>query len=702
MSKYQVEDVRNIALLGHGTVGKTSLADRILFKEGVNSRAGSPDDGTSLLDTDEDERARKHTIASHLCHVDHSGKRINIIDCPGMPDFIGQVYGSLQAVETAIITISAPAGIEVNSRKAFRNAEQAGKTRFIAINKCDGDNIDFEGLIFEIREQFGPACVLMNVPVGLGADFRGVVSTVSPPETLPAGLACDYEFARQQLLDAAVEADEELMLRYLEGETLTEAELTTAIRQAIGRGGLIPVFCLSVRRDLGVAELMEGIIRYAPSPSDRPSQALRGDEPLALTSRPDGPLVAQVFKTRIDPFVGRMSYLRIYSGSLRKDETVYLERTGKNIKLHQLLDVQGAQYEAVSEAGPGDIVVAIKVDDLRTGDTITQGLPGVHLPEITFPKPMIGLAVEPRSQSDQAKISNALHKIEEEDPTFEVHREEQTHEIVMQGMSELHLQLVQQRLHNREKVDVVVHPPKVPYRETVLGTAEGMYRHKKQSGGSGQFAEVHLRVSPCPQDVVPEEYFTKENFPSLRAYHYDPQLNFCFVDRVTGGSVPNQFIPAVEKGVRERMAKGILAGYQVQDLVVELFFGKDHPVDSNETAFRIAGAMCLKEVFQLARPSLLEPVVSLEITVPGNKIGDITSDLNTRRGRMEGMEELPGGLTLLRAKAPLAEVMTYARALSSLTAGQGSFTLEFSHYEMVPPGQQQKLIAASHPGEDIS
>ncbi|MCA9087551.1 MAG: elongation factor G [Planctomycetaceae bacterium] len=700
MSTHQVGDVRNIVLVGHGAVGKTTLADRILFTEGVNSRAGSPDDGTSFLDTDDDERARKHTIASTICHVEHNGKYINLIDCPGMPDFVGQVLGSMHAVETAVITVSAPSGVELNSRKAFRVAEQAGRARMVVINKCDGDNVRFEELMYSLREQFGPACVLMNIPLGLGKDLHGVASVVEPPANVPADAAYDLDEAQQQLLDAAVEADEELMLRYLDGEQLTTAELTAAIRKAIVVGTLIPVFCVSARNDVGITELLDGLAAFAPSPLDLPLHATRDQQPLDLVGKADGPLVAQVFKTRIDPFVGRMSYLRIFSGSLHKDETVHLERTGKNIKLHQLMEMQGANHDHVADAGPGDIVVAVKVDDLRTGDTITWGADGVQLPKIHFPRPMVGLAVEPKSQADQAKISGALHKIEEEDPTFEVHREEQTHEMVIQGMSELHLQLVQQRLHAREKVDVVTHLPHVPYRETVMGVAEGSYRHKKQSGGSGQFAEVHLRVSPCPPDVVPEEYFVKSNFESLRSYHYDPELNFCFVDRVSGGSVPNQFIPAVEKGVRERMSKGVLAGNQIQDVVVELYYGKDHPVDSNETAFKMAGSLCFRDLFRSAKPVLLEPMVSLEITIPNDKIGDITSDLNTRRGRMEGMDEQPGGMTLVHAKAPLAEVMTYARALSSLTGGQGSFTLEFSNYEMVPGAEQAKIIAAAKQEDD--
>jgi len=318
------------------------------------------------------------------------------------------------------------------------------------------------------------------------------------------------------------------------------------------------------------------------------------------------------------------------------------------------------------------------------------------MPPMAYPRPMFSLAVEPKSQADQAKISSALNRIEEEDPTFHVHREEQTHEIVMEGMSELHLQLIQNRLHQRDKVDVVTHPPRIPYRETVQGTAEGSYRHKKQSGGSGQFAEVHLRVSHCPTDIDPDEYFVKERFPSLRTFHYDKDLNSCFVDRVSGGSVPNQFIPAVEKGIRERMTQGSLTGCQMQDLVVELFFGKDHPVDSNEAAFKTAASMCLRELIEQAHPQLLEPIVQLEITVPSQRIGEISGDLNARRGRMEGMEELPGGFTMIHARVPLAEVTVYARTLSSLTAGQGSFTMEFAGYEPVPAHEQQRISSAHH------
>ena len=699
MSRFAVEKIRNLALVGHGAVGKTTLADTLLFKAGANSRAGSVDDGSSLLDTEEDEKERKHSIVSSVCHFEHNGNRVNLIDAPGYPDFVGQAIGAMRAVETAVIVVNATAGIEVNTRKMYQQAESAGLARMIVINKCDGENIDFPALIESLRETFGTACALMNVPVNLGHDFSGVVNTIDGSDA-PDGAAIDPKAAGQQVLDAAVEADESLMERYLEGEELSADELSHAITKAIESGTLVPIFCTAAKTEIGVPEFMDAIARFAPSPVAFTRTGKKDGEDVAVEPKADGPLVAQVFKTRIDPFVAKMSYLRILSGTLKKDSSVRNERAGKSFKVAQLMEVQGGQSDPVNEAGPGEIVAVVKVDDLHTGDTVTHGIDGLVMPPLKFPTPMIGLAVEPKSQADQAKISGALHKIEEEDPTFHVRRDAQTKEMVMNGMSELHLQLVQNRLHSREKVDIVTHQPKIPYRETISGSAEGSYRHKKQSGGSGQFAEVHFKMSHCPQDVNPEEYFNDTRFPSLRNFHYDESNNSCFIDRVTGGSVPNNFIPAVEKGVKERMEQGVIAGYHVQDVVVELFFGKDHPVDSNETAFKTAASMCFRDVFQQAKPSLLEPIVSMEVTVPGDKLGDVTSDLNTRRGRMEGMDGAPGGFQIIRAKAPLAEVMTYARGLSSMTGGQGSFTLEFSHYEMVPPNEQQKIVAAAKKAEE--
>jgi len=699
MTKHKLEDLRNVVLVGHGAVGKTTLADLILFKTGLTSRAGSVDDGSSLIDTDDDEKERKYSITSSLVHFEHAGKRINLIDAPGYPDFIGQTVGAMRAVETAVVTIGAGSGIEVNTRRCFAQAEKASLARMILINKCDGDNIDFEQLLETIRDTFGQGCVPLNLPIGLGESFSGVVSTLNVPESVPDGVPVDPAEINQALMDAIVEADEGLMERYLEGEEISADEVTGGISKAMAAGTLIPIFCASSQTDVGVSEFMDALANMALAPSEITRQTVddAGAE-TELSGSADGPLVAQVLKTRIDPFVSKMSYIRVYSGRLTKDSTVDSSGASRALKIGQLLDVQGATQEATDSAGPGDIVALVKMDELHTGDTLTKNSDGIQMPAIPFPKPMVGLATEPKSQADQSKISGALQKIVEEDPTFEITRDQQTKEMVIHGMSELHLQILQNRLHSRDKVDIITHQPKVPYREAVTGSAEGHYRHKKQSGGSGQFGEVHFKISACPQGIDPDEYFVKSRFDGLRTYHYDPEFNACFIDRVHGGSVPNQFIPAIEKGMRERMDRGVLAGYQVQDVVCELFFGKDHPVDSNETAFKMAASMCFRNVFQEAHPVLLEPIVTMEITVPADKLGDISSDLNTRRGRMEDMDGAPGGFQILHAKAPLAEVMTYARSLSSMTGGQGSFAMEMSHYEVVPPNEQAKIVAAAAKG----
>lgn len=700
MSKFKSEQIRNIVLVGHGAVGKTTLADQLLFKAGVGSRAGSVDDGTSQLDTDEEAKRHHFSISSAMVHFEHHGLRVNVIDTPGYPDFVGQVISAICAAETALITVNATAGVEANTRRTFELAGQAHLARMIVVNKLDQENIDFAQLVESIQVSFGKNCVPMNVPCGTGTKFHAVKSTLTSPAG-KNGSVVDPAVYGSSVMDIIAETDDELMERYLEGIELTSDEVLGGVGKAIASGTLIPILCVCAKTGIGVPELMDAITDFALAPGELVRHATEeSGVDVEVAAAEDAPFVAQVFKTRIDPFVSKMSFIRVMSGRLLKDSMVKDMRTGRGVKIHQLLDVQGGHVEAVDEAHAGDVVVVAKIDDFQVGDTLVNGDRGVTLPRMIFPTPMIGLAVEPKSRSDQQKISGALHKIEEEDPTFRITRDPQTHEMVMRGMSDLHLQIVQERLHKRDKVDVVTHAPKVPYRETIVSRAEGSYRHKKQSGGSGQFAEVHLRLYSLPQDIDPSTYFTREHFESLRSHHYDPELNFAFLDCVTGGSVPNQFIPAVEKGVRERMERGVLAGFQVQDLAVALFFGKDHPVDSNEAAFRTAASNCFRDVFKNAKPSLLEPIMHLEITVPGDKLGDITGDLNTRRGRMEGMESLPGGMQTVHARAPLAELMTYARSLSSMTGGQGAYTMEFSHYEPVPPNEQHKIISASRMAEE--
>ena len=694
MADVTTQNIRNVALVGHGATGKTTLADLLLFKAGSSSRAGSVDDGSSLLDTDDEEKDRNSSISSTLIQFDHAGTRIQLIDTPGFPDFSGQMIGALSAVETAVVVISASAGIEVNTRRAFQAAGNAGLGRMILVNKCDMDNVDFAGLIDEIQEAFGHACVPLNVPVGTGGDFSGVISTLEVPADVPEGVELDPTEVNQSLMDAIVEADEELMERYLEGEALSPAELASGVSTAIASGTLIPIFCSSSKTDVGVDEFLGGLVSCSLAPADVARSASVDGEDVAIDVG-GGPLVAQVFKTRIDPFVSKMSFIRVFSGTLKKDSSVQVPRIGKAVKIGQLLSVNGAEQVSVDQAVAGQIVVLVKMEDLKVSDTLAAAS-GTELAAIEFPRPMVGLAVEPKSQADQTKISGALQKIEEEDSTFKVERQTQTKEMVMMGMSELHLQVIEKRMSSRDRVEILTRPPKIPYRETVSGSSEGSYRHKKQTGGAGQFAEVHFKVQSLVQEFgEPDDFFIKANFENLRSFNYDDSLNYCFIDRVSGGSVPNNFIPAVEKGVRERMEQGVIAGFQVQDCTCELYFGKDHPVDSNETAFKTAANRCFREVFQQANPVLLEPIVKLEITVPDSHLGDITSDLNTRRGRMEGMDNAGGGFQVVTAKVPLAEVTTYSRSLSSMTGGQGSYTYEFSHYEPVPPQEQSKIVAAS-------
>jgi elongation factor G len=692
VADYTTKDIRNLALVGHGHSGKTTLADLLLFKAGVSSRAGSVDDGSSLLDTDDEEKERKSSITSSVCHLTHNGKRINIVDTPGYPDFLGQVAGALEAVETAAIIVNASAGVEVNTRRTFDMADEFGLGRIIILNRLGQENIDFDRDLAELQDVFGSHCIPINVPNEVGAGFNSVIKVLEP--TGPG--VVDPSSFTDELRDCIVEADDELMERYMETLELTPDEFRAGIPKAVAAGTLIPIFCVSGKRDIGVDELLDGMAGLCPSPEDIPRRAEDGT---AITPDPNGPLVAQVFKTRIDPFVARMNYLRVFSGTLKRDATVNDVTTEKSVRIGALNEVQGNQLTAVAEAIPGDIVAAVKVEGLHTSDSLGD----LKMKPINFPKPMVGWAVEPKTSADQQKISGALARIVEEDQTFSITREEQTHEMVVHGMSELHLQILMDRVQKRDKVSIEHHAPKIPYREACTGDGEGSYRHKKQSGGSGQFAEVHMKVFPLPRDIDPEEYFTKTRFEHLREYHYDPELNFAFLDCVSGGSVPNQFIPAVGKGVRERMTKGVLAGYQVQDCVAVLHFGKDHPVDSNETAFKMAASICFRDVFQKSHPVLLEPLVHIEITIPAEYLGDVTSDLTTRRGRMEGMDAAPGGYTIVKGIAPLSEIQDYARQLSSITGGQGSYMTEVSHYEVVPMNEQQKIVAeANHVSEEVA
>ena len=682
-----VADIRNVTVCGHGGAGKTTLVDQLLVQSGAVNAKPSVDAGTSICDFDEEEKHHKHSVEATVAHLDHAGKHINVIDTPGYPDLVGQMIGSLRAVETALIVIDAHSGIKVNTRRAWAEAGKAGCGRIVVLNKLDTDNIDFPGLIDSIKEVFGNSCALLNVPLGLSDSLRGVASTLLVPDDTD-GAVIDPAEINESLVESIIEVDEGVMERYFEGELPSADELNKLLVKAIAAGTLTPIVCVSTKSEVGVTELLDVLASSALPPTALPRTGTKEGDTVSLKPEAGAPLAAQVFKTRIDPFVQRLSFLRIYSGTLKKDSTVESPGARKGIKLGPLLDVQANETNPVDVAGPGEIVAVAKCEELHTGTSLGE----VELPPISYPTPMVGLAVAPKSRGDEVKLSGALHKITEEDPTIHLDHDPETKEMVLTGMSELHLMLIQERLKRRDKVEVDTKVPKIPYRETIQTNAEGSYRHKKQSGGAGQFAEVHARIYPFPEGATPEEFATKSRFPHLKHMHFDEKSNFLWVDSVVGGSIPGNFMPAVEKGFQARLKQGVVAGYPIQNVCVEVHYGKDHPVDSNETAFKTASSQVFAQIFKEARPALLEPVVNMHITVPRDNVGDVSSDLSGRRGQMVGMHQ-SGGMTTVEAKVPLGEVSTYARTLSSMTGGQGSYSMEFSHYDVVPGNVQQEVIS---------
>jgi len=691
-----VENVRDIALVGHRAAGKTSLADALLFDAHAVDRMGSVDDGTSAADTADEEHKHRFSIDTHVLHADVDGKHLNILDAPGYPDFVGAALGALNAVENAVIVVNAGHGIEVNTRRMFKGAGERCKARFVVVNKLDAENVDFAQLYDTIRQTFGKACVLLNAPLGVGPKLNGVVSVLAGGAQ-PADCPVDLADARTQLVEAVAESDDALTEKYLSEGDLTNDELIAALPKAITAGTVIPVMSACGKKEIGVPELMDAITRFGAPPAAVGSNGAVAEETAAFVGR--------VVKTVNDKFVGHLSFVRILSGKVADHATVHNLRTGKPVHLGAIIKVQGKTQEPVKEAIAGDIVGLPKVEDLHIGDTIASAANAQKLPLPPYPQPMFGLAVEPKARGDEQKISQSLHKIADEDPTFKLSRDPQTHEMVITGVSQLHLDVIRARLKQRFDLDVVTHEPKVPYRETITSEAAADYRHKKQTGGRGQFGEVHLRVYPVPREIktqqeLEEKFANKSKFEKMRSAHYDPEHNFAFIDHIVGGTIPNQFMPAVEKGCKELLERGALAGYRMQDVAVEVHFGKYHDVDSSEAAFKTAGRGAFKKGVLAARPVLMEPIVDLEVTVPSKYTGAILGDLNTKRARVENQESLPGDLAMIAAKAPLAEVAKYAAQLGSITQGQGAYTMSFSHYDVVPPNVQQQIVAKAKVQEE--
>lgn len=668
----KTEDIRNIALIGHQHSGKTLLAEALLHKAGMINRLGLPDEGSTVSDYDDEEKERKTSIESSIVYADWKNKHLNVIDTPGYQDFIGQVYVGLTPVETAVLVISATAGIEILARRVFEMARESNLAISIVVNKCDGENVDLLKLFGELQESFGSACRMASVPVGQGADFSGAIDAL---KNTSGDALTDVGDAHRELVESIVEADEALMERYFADEEISLQELEATFTKAMVAGNLIPVFFTSARKEIGTEELLDSIVEYFPNPAQgRKAVGIKGEGDEAtkveLEADPGKPLVASVFKVTSDPFVGKLGFMRIWRGTLVGDSMAHVFGQRKESRFAQLLRVQGKQHTQIKEAVAGDIVVTTKIEELDIGVSVWQG-EELQVEPVTFPVPMYSLAVEPKSRGDEQKIGSALSRLADQDPTLHVVRDRQTAELVVSGLGDMHLNTVFSRLKRVFQVEITTKAPKIPYRETIGGKAEGHYRHKKQTGGAGQFGEVFLRVEPLERDA-----------------------GFEFIDDTFGGSIPGQFLPAIEKGIREIMEQGVIAGCPVQDVRVSVYDGKYHPVDSKEIAFKIAGRNAFKDAFNKAKPSLLEPIVKLEIVIPANFMGDVTGDLNTRRGRIQGMDAAPGGMQVIKALAPLAEVATYNTNLRSMTGGQGSYAMEFSHYEAVPAHVQQQIVKA--------
>ena len=675
MIPYETKDIRTIVLLGHGASGKTSLVESMLYKAGATTRLGSVEDGTSVADCDADAKEKRHTIDSSILHCNWKGREINIIDTPGYVDFIRDTITSLVAAETALITISATDGIQVNTGKLWNLACQKGLGKVIVITKIDGENVDYQALLDSIKNTLGSVCVPLVLPIGAGHDFQGVVNVFELPNPLPSKVVGDAQSAHDALIETIVSADDALMEKYLDGKEIDKTALQSCFVKAVACGNVVPILCCSNKKALGVEDVLNTIAHFSPSPLEglkRTAIDMQKNQEITLEATKDSHFSGFVFKSVIDPFVGKLSYFRVVSGILDGELSFYNVTSKKINKVGHIYRIFGKEQQPVSKAIPGDIIAVSKAEDIHISDTICDSKHPVKFPEITFPTPMSSLAVIPKSKGAEKKISECLHKLTEEDKTFKVSHDALTNELVITGMSNLHLQVIISRLKRRFGIEVESHIPKIPYKETITAKAQAQYKHKKQSGGHGQYGEVHIRIEPLTRGA-----------------------GFEFVDEIVGGSIPRQYIPAVEKGIRESLDKGILIGHPIVDLCVRLHYGSYHDVDSSEASFKIAASHAFHDAFNHAKPVLLEPIVNIEVVIPAKFMGEITGNLSSHRGHIKGMDTM-GDLQVVRAAIPMSSIANYETELKSMTGGQGSFTMEFSHYDIVPVHLIQSIIAQAH------
>lgn len=669
--------IRNILFAGHAGSGKTTLTERLLLSSGTITRMGTVEDGNTVSDHTEEEKNHHHSLAASLVHFEYEGNLVNVIDTPGLGDFVGQSIASFPAAETVAVVIDASKAIESVTRRIMTIAGDRNLPRVIIVNKIDEHNLDLESVVANLQERFGSECLPINLP----ADDRTKVINVFEESGDGTPDFSSIKEAHTKILDQVVEVDEELMEAYLGGaENLDKDKVHAAFEKALRQGHLVPICFTSAKADTGIDDLLHIIGHNCPSPPEgNPRTFLRGEEQEEFFPEPDAdkPVVAHVFKVTADPFVGKLGVFRVHQGTVKAKSELRINDEKKSLRIGHIFKLQGKDQIEVDALGPGDIGAVAKIEEIDFDGVLhSDANDSLHLLPLPLPKPMFGLAIELTNHKDEAKFGPATHKLMSEDPCLKVERIAATKQTVAYGMGEMHLRIILEKLKEQFGIEVQTAPPKVAYKETISGNAEGHHRHKKQSGGSGEFGEVYLRVMPLPKDH-PE--------------------GFEFANAVVGGSIPRQFLPAIEKGIRQILHEGAIAGYPLTGIRVEVYDGKHHPVDSKEVAFIKAGRRAFVEAVQKATPALLEPFVDLEVTAPNNFMGDITGDLSTKRGRVQDTDMSGSDTCIVKATAPLSELMNYSNELKSMTQGAGSFAMDYSHDEQTPPYLQQEVVAAYKP-----
>src|SRR4051794_10875121 len=693
MSHKAADRIRNVALIGHRGAGKTSLHEALLFEAGVVNRLGKVEDGTTTSDYEPDEQAREMSIGATVSSFDHDGRKINLIDTPGEPSFLANTVAALRVADAAVVVVNGVMGVEVHTDRLWQRADSEGLARLVYVNMLDRERADFFRALESLQNAFGNHVVATEIPIGSEHEVRGVIDLIDmkafvaqgegrgapAPEVIPEELATQAQEYREKLMDEVAENSDELMERYLEGEEIDHDEIVTVLKRGVTDGKIFPVTCGVATKNLGTTRLLEALVEDLPSPAMRgPVRALDGDgEEIEITPDEDAELIAYVFKTLADPYAGRLNLFRVYSGVLKGDSQVSNVTQRAKERIGQILIPRGKEHEQTDELGAGDIGAVAKPKEPRAGDVLTGKAAKVSVPPLDLPAPVMAFAFEAKPKGDDDKAASAIRRLEEEDPTLDVHRDQQTGEQIIAGLTQIHVEVITERMKSRFGAEIELHPPRVPYLEAIRKPAKAHGRYKKQTGGRGQFGDCHLEIAPAAAGT-----------------------GFEVVDEIKGGAIPKGFIPAVEKGVAEAMQHGVLAGYPVKDLQVRLYDGQYHRVDSSENAFKVAGSMAFKDAMEHADPVLLEPIMLLTVSVPEDVVGDVVGDLNSRRGRPLGMEA-KGSATEIKADVPMAEILDYARDLRQITGGRGDYTMEFARHEEIPSHLAQKVISEAGSQEEV-